>query len=414
MSEPQIPKHWYVIEPLDVLLFREAKPFSPGDGSWAKGIFPPLPTTIFHALRTADSSLYRTGKSRDQKKPNLKFIGPFLHDSEGILWLPTPQDLCCIGQLANDDAYSEPGKKAIRNDEWCGKVTRCDRLRPNLASGDRPWEILSADGILPPLVPPPLDRDRREVLCGVPGPWMRIDALLKYLNGSNEFKEEDFQQNPWSLQILPHIHMQGGSRQVKDSQGYFTEVAVRLHAGWSFAVALSEMIERVEVVRLGGEGHRAIVQPLKEEPRHWKDLEERQNLEDVPISQRGDHAIAYLLTPGLATSADSIYTAYPSDWKDCLSGCASDRPLLWGGVSHIRPRVIASQDRVQSEDSEQEFALLPQRAFVAPGTIYHFDGNGAQIKRDRLLPSKQTNGKSPWLETFENLNYGTLIWGQHP
>lgn len=36
---------WYVIEPLDILLFREAKPFSPGEGAWAKSIFPPVPTT---------------------------------------------------------------------------------------------------------------------------------------------------------------------------------------------------------------------------------------------------------------------------------------------------------------------------------------------------------------------------------
>lgn len=32
--------YWYVIEPLNVLLFRESKPFSPGAGSWAKGLFP--------------------------------------------------------------------------------------------------------------------------------------------------------------------------------------------------------------------------------------------------------------------------------------------------------------------------------------------------------------------------------------
>jgi CRISPR-associated protein Cmr3 len=43
---------WYAIAPLDVLLFREAKPFSPGEGAWAKGIFPPLPTVVFQALRS--------------------------------------------------------------------------------------------------------------------------------------------------------------------------------------------------------------------------------------------------------------------------------------------------------------------------------------------------------------------------
>ena len=40
---------WYTIDPIDLLLMREAKPFSPGDGSWAKGQFPPLPITVFQA-----------------------------------------------------------------------------------------------------------------------------------------------------------------------------------------------------------------------------------------------------------------------------------------------------------------------------------------------------------------------------
>ncbi|NJO86033.1 MAG: hypothetical protein HC818_05105 [Synechococcaceae cyanobacterium RM1_1_27] len=54
MSETKLAAlHWYALDPIDVLLFRESKPFSPGEGSWAKGLFPPMPTTIFQALRSA-------------------------------------------------------------------------------------------------------------------------------------------------------------------------------------------------------------------------------------------------------------------------------------------------------------------------------------------------------------------------
>jgi CRISPR-associated protein Cmr3 len=76
--------HWYAIDPLDVLLFRESKPFSPGEGSWAKGIFPPLPSTVFQALRSA---LDYYGDRKENKNRNLEFLGAFLMDSENNIAL---------------------------------------------------------------------------------------------------------------------------------------------------------------------------------------------------------------------------------------------------------------------------------------------------------------------------------------
>ncbi len=40
------------IEPLDTLFFKDGKPFSMGDDSWADGVFPPAPSVIFGALRS--------------------------------------------------------------------------------------------------------------------------------------------------------------------------------------------------------------------------------------------------------------------------------------------------------------------------------------------------------------------------
>ncbi len=41
------------IEAIDTLFFRDGKPFSMGDDVWADGIFPPLPSVIYGAMRTA-------------------------------------------------------------------------------------------------------------------------------------------------------------------------------------------------------------------------------------------------------------------------------------------------------------------------------------------------------------------------
>ena len=40
------------ITPIDTLFFKDGKPFSMGDDTWADGIFPPSPSTIYGALRT--------------------------------------------------------------------------------------------------------------------------------------------------------------------------------------------------------------------------------------------------------------------------------------------------------------------------------------------------------------------------
>ena len=80
---------WYSITPIDVLLFRESKPFSPGDGSWAKGLFPPMPITVFHALR----SLLPYRSQPTEKNRDLNFLGVFLMDADDTVWVPTPKDL---------------------------------------------------------------------------------------------------------------------------------------------------------------------------------------------------------------------------------------------------------------------------------------------------------------------------------
>jgi CRISPR-associated protein Cmr3 len=46
------------IEAIDTLFFRDGKPFNMGDDTWANGIFPPLPSAFFGAIRTAYFSKY--------------------------------------------------------------------------------------------------------------------------------------------------------------------------------------------------------------------------------------------------------------------------------------------------------------------------------------------------------------------
>ncbi|MDY6940826.1 MAG: type III-B CRISPR module-associated Cmr3 family protein, partial [Cyanobacteriota bacterium] len=128
-----------------------------------------------------------------------------------------------------------------------------------------------------------------------------------------------------------------------------------------------------------------------------------------------DRSIAYLLTPGLAPAEPDapIYAAYPYNWGDRLAGCVTDRPLLWGGVSTIRRRLPNRANSTDKSDrGETEFALLPQRAFVPPGTVYHFKKDKQPEAEEVKLLLPKRSDSPPWLRTFEQLNYGILLWGK--
>ena len=211
--------------------------------------------------------------------------------------------------------------------------------------------------------------------------------------------------------------MEPGLRQVKDQEGYFTEVAVRLQPYWKLVAGISTKLEAT-AVRLGGEGHHVLVEPLiqapKETPtggssgkfsgeRHhalvetlaapkdWKALEPF-----LTPPSAGTPCSAYVLTPGLAQVGEFLYGVFPKDWHRALEGCVGDRPLLWGGMSVYR------------KEGKRETAFMPQRAFVVPGTVYRF--KEPPSNNHHLLPQRTSAEGWQWVSVFEDLGYGTLLW----
>lgn len=375
---------WYAIEPLDVMLFREAKPFAPGAGAWAKGQFPPFPHTVFQALRWAFGA-----SSPQEAGDRLEFLGPLLLDEQEQVWVPTPKDLVCIRTRAEDENGEEMEEDTVS--ESAALWQRTDRLRPLIST--YPYFFYQE---LKPMVLPALAED--EVVCGQPYGWMKLEALFQYLRGQNSTQPKDFCANPWSVQVLPHIQMKGGEKQVLEEDGYFTEVAIKLHAGWRLVAGLSVEIGQCPCsVRLGGEGHHAMVSLVLEN-------EVLGALNDA-TDENASYNFAYLLTPGLA-GKEGVYTTYPDDWQARLAGCVTDKAILWGGVSTIWRKVyLSAEGGATSSEKQKEFGVLPQRAFVPPGTVYVFSTPSAL--QEHLLP--EAAGK--WVETFKQLNYGKLLWG---
>ena len=92
------------LQPNDTFFFRDGKPFTKGDQSEGYSIFPPLPSTILGALRTAyiaehgDLSTFYAGKMTNtigtpSSLGSMKLRGAFLADRKSGTYFPIPLDL---------------------------------------------------------------------------------------------------------------------------------------------------------------------------------------------------------------------------------------------------------------------------------------------------------------------------------
>lgn len=85
-----------LLNPLDTLFFRDGKPFSMGYETWAKGMFPPLPSVLYGALRTAYFSdaivELKNANTGSDKTSELK-IDFFSLYSDDKFYFPCPLDI---------------------------------------------------------------------------------------------------------------------------------------------------------------------------------------------------------------------------------------------------------------------------------------------------------------------------------
>lgn len=83
------------INPFDTFFFRDGKPFSMGEETWADGVFPPAPSVIYGALRSLWLSQQKNGFSAENIEASEKLIikGIFLEFNNTQIALPAPKDL---------------------------------------------------------------------------------------------------------------------------------------------------------------------------------------------------------------------------------------------------------------------------------------------------------------------------------
>jgi CRISPR-associated protein Cmr3 len=375
--------NWYTITPLDILLFRDAKPFTPGERAWASSTFPPNGHTIAGALRKLLGD-----------KINLQITGPFFCRDE-TLYFSRP--IGFVGSIPLVplawDENSNLHQALWDKQQPCPLVKPSDRNKEDERKDDEIGnykfrEYLPFTTVQNYLESGKIDR----------GDWLTEDKTKTEIE-------------PWLVETRSHNAIQEGTRQVKDADGYFVENAIRLKEGWSLAIALEQTIETPAIIQLGGEGHRAILQRVEALDNQWQKLQDlsmknfTKGQESFKEGRKEDgKSIAYLVTPGVFERRDSkdkrlsLCSAWPSEWK--LAHAVNSNQKIGPLVSVSTASALPISCRIREKDAPENSIPAPQVFAARPGSLYY-------LNQPQELFQEVTETK---VNVWRQLGYSELLW----
>lgn len=367
--------YWYTLTPLDVLLLRDAKPFSPTERAWASSIFPPNNNTIAGALW---SWLKNESTLELNRELTLKITGSFFCHAKK-LYFPVP-----LGFVDSIPLVPLSWKQA----EFAKNI------------------------LFDPKQPEPFQNQAENTKQY--RKYLPVENLLKYLTdgrieASAWERLESEPEKPWAVETRSHNTIQRTTRQVEESDGYFVENAIRMLPGWSLAIALNININKPIVLRLGGEGHRVMLEPCPALATQWNDL---QTQSQTNFQQQGK-AIAYLCTPGIFqapqpmnnTTTQLICRAWPWEWHLRHSGKGEGNL-----VSVATAQAIPISYRIRDPNSNSKNRSLPApQVFAAPAGSMYYLNQPQPLLSD--APNRELNKKNKRkVQYWRQLGYSELLW----
>jgi len=351
--------NWYKLTPLDILMLRDAKPFSPQERAWAGSIFPPNGHTIAGAFRGILG-----------ERTNFKIVGPFLcyQNTKNTLYLPRPLGFAKSVPLVPLTWETE---SYIKNALW-DKTQPCPLVKPHNSKDD--------------------DEDDKDDFVKCSGVETKFRQYLpycvvkKYLEtgkiDKNDWNiiKDSHEDKPWDEETRSHNSIEPGTKQVKDADGYFVEKAIRLHQNWSFAIGINHEITTPATIRLGGEGHRVIVESCPELGEQWQELKTISDSNFQANTKQADtkddtKSIAYLVTPGVFERPHkynpeqrvNLCRPYPWEWK------LKDGNFVSMSTDKAVPISCRIREKEDNTKSITKSIPAPQVFAAPPGTLYYLE-----------------------------------------
>lgn len=322
------------INAFDTLFFRDGKPFTMGEESWAEGIFPPPPSVIYGALRAAyfahhPEDLSKAGKEGEDPTRNLKITDIALtFSNKRNFFYPVPAD-CAVKENKTDE------------DEDDEKYELYRMKKKNDAYSSKSFSPLCADSKI----------DKLESASGF---YLSDSALSRYLNMIDNADQEDKPMNiykNWVEKLSDHISVEPKigirrDRSTKTSEdGKLYRLGMRRLNDVSFLIELElednssqekgggeqnpplrleDLLPEKGIIRLGGEGKTAYYEPPVES---WL-LKSDPLSSENDVDKKGKSFVLYFKTPVLFEKY-GYYPDFPDKYR--IVSMAMDKPLSIGG-----------------------------------------------------------------------------------
>ena len=376
------------IEPNDVWLFRDGRPFDVYAGHRAHTLFPPFPTVVQGMIRSAHLAFcnvrlddYLRGDAPAEiinaigapsTAPPFQLRGPFVArlaaNQQTQRFFPRPADAYLL-----DGSYVALQPQAPETNTLSNIP---DDLR---------------------LLYPPREPEEKSAgkVSGLDD-WWPQSVLLKYLGGQavpqNELREQATGEAEKAASIFARenrfgVHLESGIRRPRDGFIYEIEYA-RLEDGFGLEIEVqglpAENWPRTGMVRLGGDGRAA----------RFTQLDGALTL--PAVDGAGNNTKIYFATPAYFTGGwkPQSWTNFFADHPE-LVAAALDKPLALGGIDLAHAEKSPHSDKAATEMHK------PSRRYVQAGSVYFFAGD---LKLQKNVLGVTDDG--------QNLGFGQIIFGR--
>ncbi len=366
------------IEPTDVLLFRDGKPFSAGDDHLARSVFPPTPMPFQGAIRSLILAEHGFRFSREIREligdengyGKLRTKGPFVAQRNNSIteFFPTPADLV-IPKEADDGA----------------KDKQTLLLRPVGSFWHTDAEF--------PLTPLWATDPRR---CEAAGGFLREEEMVKYLLGQapQAYSGDEFA----STELRTGIRRKTDTHSVETGKLYSVSFT-RLKTNSGFTMDIEGIpLKPQGILLLGGESRSARYETLPD--RQWLKASESQIKDKVAKSTPLRFKL-YLATPALFSKG-----WLPGSFDEkTLEGTLGGIKLKLKAAAINRSLPLGGWDMKKREPK-------PIRRAVPAGSVYFFEALDRTLKVDDLFRALHFQSIS---DEHREVGFGlTLIGGWNP
>jgi CRISPR-associated protein Cmr3 len=259
--------------------------------------------------------------------------------------------------------------------------------------------------------------EERDELAGIKyRQYLPVDAIESFLQTGNIARESliapptevadlSSEQKPWTTETRSHNSIESGTRQVKSSDGYFVENAVRMLPKWQIAIGLNVDIPTPTVMSLGGEGHQVMLARNIKLDSQWETISQL----SATNFNSNQKTLAYLISPGIFERNQhgrAICRGYPWEWKLAHT----DNPNQTPGnlVSVATEKAIPINGRIRGDDKSSIPA--PQMFAAPPGSVYYLE-RSQPLFGEEEPPAAATAAQK--VRELRQLGYSKLLWTKY-